>query len=1720
MKFLLLYYCLLLFLLFTWSRGLHLSSKRDSPYHNGNKKDGVTRRAIIPKHNKPSIFNSTAREIRKADHVRMPDLESNDQVVKGTEESSSKSSILGTNNEQSQGMSAIVVIGNKTHRISGPIISMLMADINKKEQEDKENTKKLVSQKTLPIEPQPKVNLKQQHQKPSVKWASNQTIDTFLSKSLSDAKALKLIKTLLAQQKSSSNLKKEQSSDQQFIVTGGMNKLKQQAQTKHHAPQKQQQLSFAVKPTSSMLLPTNPGPSRFKEGTLGPLIGSPTYCRNIRSKQRCQHLRDVGLCLPHNRHRSNIQSLSRKRCQQTCLMCDPYLPCSDCNGLCVGCTIEIDQPSAPQQTPIPPTPSTQQQFQLPTPPPPPPPSAVSTLTPTTRPSGGFKIESQLCCCCEPPTQTQTPAAAVVAAQPPCYCQTPGGTCQTCQSNQHCTQCHQQNHHQPCQPCRTGHNQPHGCCHMHDNPTEDDEEVHLHTTVDPTHHPSLTTRFPTRSHLRTAPSQPPLRTTFAPRPTTVPTKHHLTTIRPTLRPSQPNNQDSMLQLLKSRLRLDDPEPNESLTVNRDLEEPEDTEKEMTEKLKQELISRLNPTSLNDNTTPSPPSNPILEDVDPIGNPGLLQPTATTLAAQFGHQADHKLHLANPDGVLKQIFSQVVPMEGQETAVNQQIQNRLTQLLQEGNHNLTPEKIKEIVRLGGAGSSQNMNFELLQKLSGGQALTDEMQQKLNLQTSSVVGSGQSLTDEIRQHLGVAVGQPLTEEHLKVFETLDGGRELLVKIREKLGLEVNQPINEQHLLKLESVEGGHILVEKIRQKFGFATGYATGRISTERVGSLTGESIFGGAVPKLGTGTIADEMQQKLGIGVGQTLIKEIRQHLGVAAGQPLTEEHLKVFETFDGGRELLVEIREKLGLEADQPINEHHLLKLESVEGGLLLVEKIRQKFGFATGYATGRISSHEGSVAGQSILGGAQKPGAETTITDEMRQKLGLGVGQTLTAEQLQKLGISHTGLLAGQLSTGEHLNAGGGQSTLAGQTHASKQALADEVRQKLGLSSTQPLTEGHLQNLGMGDDKVTEEFKLKLGLTSGQSLTGSHLQNLGVGSDQSLTEEIRLKLGLEASPTTDSQLGQNLMDYSLHNTGSNAVNSNGFLQKISSDPTLTMNIKKKLLTELLTNPSSLSPEQKQQMLLQLTNGHPNAQGLSANQENSVPCHPQPCNQPLNANLQDIISQIKTQPTPCQPNAGSLETLTPTGAPCKPTGSPLAEMSQNKLPEEPRLPTMPAIPNRGEEDSPIISNNLIDKCKQQQTTIGAVGRPNPVHPVSPLLDPDSPCRLPGSLTGGMDLIQLMELKARAAESGEAIIDGHCFIAIDLGIAIDTSRAAYENWSHILPFLQSLIKQFEVVGKSRIGIITYSNEARIEIPFGGILGRSGLFKTETTYKERLSQIQPNPNGFQRRTDLALNKAIELFYNGRRQVPKALIVLEHGGIIGHDHTVDWRALQQEPADRLRSIGVNIFTVGFTKHADPEELQSLAGSESHVISLEGYQQLTSAVSPLVEKACTLASVVKRSNSPKDPRLYNRVKSKKDCIVKFTKLGCYNDDQNNPRPLPKEILNDISFQFPGFSGKQADWGEWDDYYKDFVCRCAKETIKHGYKVFGVQNFASCFSGPKGKNTYFEDGKAEDHKCVANSFKKCDVTDSICVGKKGTNFVYTINDMTKRNKIEGEHRMD
>jgi len=77
---------------------------------------------------------------------------------------------------------------------------------------------------------------------------------------------------------------------------------------------------------------------------------------------------------------------------------------------------------------------------------------------------------------------------------------------------------------------------------------------------------------------------------------------------------------------------------------------------------------------------------------------------------------------------------------------------------------------------------------------------------------------------------------------------------------------------------------------------------------------------------------------------------------------------------------------------------------------------------------------------------------------------------------------------------------------------------------------------------------------------------------------------------------------------------------------------------------------------------------------------------------------------------------------------------------------------------------------------------------------------------------------------------------------------------------------------------------------------------------------------------------------------------------------------------------------------------------------------------------------------------------------VKYHKLGCYKDDGKNPRPLPKLLLTDRDPKSPVFSSIRVDWGKWDSYMSDLVCRCAEKAAENNYRFFGLQYYGKYFA--------------------------------------------------------------
>jgi len=188
----------------------------------------------------------------------------------------------------------------------------------------------------------------------------------------------------------------------------------------------------------------------------------------------------------------------------------------------------------------------------------------------------------------------------------------------------------------------------------------------------------------------------------------------------------------------------------------------------------------------------------------------------------------------------------------------------------------------------------------------------------------------------------------------------------------------------------------------------------------------------------------------------------------------------------------------------------------------------------------------------------------------------------------------------------------------------------------------------------------------------------------------------------------------------------------------------------------------------------------NVNNIKSNEEQQVkePCKAVGVGGSTLNTLNDETDTIVTTPSPCldsgtqQDLASKISSLlqnkytdskdnniNPT------TPTPINQLSANNLlgSLNPLAPDNTATPlnslgNTAAPLNPLASDSAgplaetLSKCAQQMNTNTIVGRPNPVHPVSPLLDPDNPCRLIDRVPGlGLDPMQLMELRARAADN---------------------------------------------------------------------------------------------------------------------------------------------------------------------------------------------------------------------------------------------------------------------------------------------------------------------------------------------------------------------------------
>lgn len=131
-------------------------------------------------------------------------------------------------------------------------------------------------------------------------------------------------------------------------------------------------------------------------------------------------------------------------------------------------------------------------------------------------------------------------------------------------------------------------------------------------------------------------------------------------------------------------------------------------------------------------------------------------------------------------------------------------------------------------------------------------------------------------------------------------------------------------------------------------------------------------------------------------------------------------------------------------------------------------------------------------------------------------------------------------------------------------------------------------------------------------------------------------------------------------------------------------------------------------------------------------------------------------------------------------------------------------------------------------------------------------------------------------------------------------------------------------------------------------------------------------------------------------------------------------------------------------------------------------------------------------------------------CKRTYDMVGCYND-WLDPRPLPQQIINDRDVFSDLNDGHIVDYTRWKDSMHSLACRCAAEMKKKGYRVFGLQFYGECWSGPNAEKLFNKDGEGtsciQDLQNLESQVASCNKTSlQECTGGALSNYIYKLQE--------------
>lgn len=192
------------------------------------------------------------------------------------------------------------------------------------------------------------------------------------------------------------------------------------------------------------------------------------------------------------------------------------------------------------------------------------------------------------------------------------------------------------------------------------------------------------------------------------------------------------------------------------------------------------------------------------------------------------------------------------------------------------------------------------------------------------------------------------------------------------------------------------------------------------------------------------------------------------------------------------------------------------------------------------------------------------------------------------------------------------------------------------------------------------------------------------------------------------------------------------------------------------------------------------------------------------------------------------------------------------------------------------------------------------------------------------------------------------EGSCNSPVDIILALDASGSVLKvNWEKSVDFTGSLAeKLLKLNPESRIGLIDFSQVANEAISLTS--DRQGL-------NLRLETVRNSYQNGITRTELALNKALEMFNRINKQGRKKRLLVITDGVTTPLNGMVGLELLKMPSESLESAGVTIIVVGVGNQVNDEELNLMATDpdKENVFRIENYDHLPDMVGILSQAFC-----------------------------------------------------------------------------------------------------------------------------------------------------------------------